>query len=239
MPMASATLPYLFPTPRDRFLAITTESSDTMSLPLVSHPSSPFGSNESVSFTSKNIQFFILSAHGLPEPPPADLRTRRIVRASCSNRSQKYEQYRTNPSASYYWSENTSQIGPVFGNDQVTFSVELHTPLQVVKRFANTVATSASYTINSLLEMQANAKDESISIPLRVNKKGHKREASLLLRVKQPTATFISEQLQEEVARLSAEKGRERKSTQTLSPELHSVFQLDAGPSYISLSRVA
>ncbi|KAG6897742.1 hypothetical protein C0992_011670 [Termitomyces sp. T32_za158] len=71
----------------------------------------------------------------------------------------------------------------------------------MVKLFVNTVANSAQYTINSLLEMQAKAGDNNISIPLLVNKKHANQDASLLLRVKQPTATFISKRLQEEAER--------------------------------------
>ncbi|KAG6885041.1 hypothetical protein C0993_006368 [Termitomyces sp. T159_Od127] len=157
-------------------------------------------------------------AKGLPEP--VNIRNKRIVRASCSSKYSKRKNFRTSASTSHFWSDNTSQIGPVFGSDKVTFSIELHTPLRMVKRFVNTIASSEPYTINSLLEMQVKAGDQNISIPLRLNNKRELNQtkdrddsllgASLFLRVKQPTATFISKQLQEEVERSLREREVER-----------------------------
>ncbi|KAG6910434.1 hypothetical protein DXG01_010789 [Tephrocybe rancida] len=172
----------------------------------------------------QNIQFYINSATGLPEPTNA---AKRVVRVSCSSKKHKYS---TDISTNFTWSDNTAPIGPVVGTDKIKFTVELH-PSVIIKPFMKkTLASSASYTVNTLLNLQAQEGAEStsslpscatyhslttapdISIPL-TPRVGEHGKAFLLLTVKQPTAPFISKRLQEEAERLAAGKGEREGSS--------------------------
>ncbi|KAG6816594.1 hypothetical protein H0H87_004820 [Tephrocybe sp. NHM501043] len=105
------------------------------------------------------------------------------------------------------------EIGPVVGTDEIKFSVGFQ-----IKAFTKTLASSAFYTVKGLLDLQAQEGDKAISIPLTKSSNKSAR-AALLLRVKLPTAPFISKQWHEEAERRATERElRRSRENQLITP---------------------
>ncbi|KAG5646205.1 hypothetical protein DXG03_004031 [Asterophora parasitica] len=143
-----------------------------------------------------NIQFHIESVQGLPLASHSKLTPRsvykRSVHASCSGAHVIHCQTDAVPEGQP-WYENTAQMGPIVGTDKIKFHVERHTPW-ALKRRGSTIASSIEYTVDSLRVMQGKQPDrKSISIPLH-SEHDSRIEATLHLRMQEPTAEFISKQ---------------------------------------------
>ncbi|KAF5375561.1 hypothetical protein D9615_009154 [Tricholomella constricta] len=148
-----------------------------------------------------NIQFHIVSVHGLSTASASKLARsmiRRVVHATCTGAHHLHCQTDAVQEGEA-WNENTEQMGPVVGTDKIKFRVEQHWALT---RRATTIATSMAYTVESLRVMQQKQGDKkSISIPLSSNH-DESVEATLLLRVQEPTTDFVSKRWQEEAEKL-------------------------------------
>jgi len=190
----------------------TTTVSSRPASPSTFHPTSPKSSAQLL-----NIQFHIASVNDLPLSSSILTRwlIKRSVHVTCTGTHDAERSTDAVAEVNSIWDENLGQIGPVVATDKITFNVEKHTlwsPMLWSPMRTTTIATSKEYTVDALLVLQGKrGEKKSISIPLQLNHDASS-DATLVLRVQEPTTDFVSKQWKEEAEML--ERRREADNMQ-------------------------